>query len=73
MNVPTLGSRKRQMLTIQEAAHRLSVSRTTVYELLRNGVLASVTIGRLRRIPIDSLEALISSLQVAPSGAARTE
>jgi len=64
---------QRQMLTIPEAARRLSVGRSMVYAMLRSGELGSVTIGRLRRIPIDSLESLLVSLNVAPIGAAETE
>lgn len=70
MEVSRLEATPRLLLTIPEAARRLSVGRTTLYAMLKSGELASVAIGRLRRIPIDSLEALLSSLQVAPSGAA---
>lgn len=73
MEASTLEATPRLLLTIPEAARRLSVGRTTVYALLKSGELASVTIGRLRRIPTDSLEALLFSLDVAPSGVARTE
>lgn len=61
------------MFTIPEAAGSLSVGRSTVYAMLKTGELDSVTIGRLRRIPIDSLEGFLSSLQVVPSGAVGTE
>jgi len=43
------------MLTVVEAARRLAIGRSTVYELLASGALESVHIGRLRRIPVDSL------------------
>lgn len=69
MDVESSDLAQRRMLTISEAASRLSVGRSTVYSMLARGVLSSVTIGRLRRIPIDSLEGFLSSLQVAPSGA----
>lgn len=45
----------RIMLTITEAAERLSLGRSTIYELLASGDLESVYIGRLRRIPLDCL------------------
>lgn len=63
----------RLLLTIPEAACRLSMGRTTIYAMLRSGELGSVAVGRLRRIPIDSLEGFLSSLQVVPSGAVGTE
>ena len=39
------------MLTVDEAAAQLRVSRGAVYLLVRSGVLASVRIGRAVRIP----------------------
>ena len=45
----------RVMLTLTEAAERLSIGRSTVYELLASGALESVYLGRLRRIPLDCL------------------
>ncbi|NRA03543.1 MAG: helix-turn-helix domain-containing protein [Myxococcales bacterium] len=39
------------LLTPEQAARYLSVGRTTIYDLIRSGDLASVKIGRLRRIP----------------------
>ena len=39
------------MLTVDEAATQLRVSRGAVYALVRNGVLPSVRIGRVVRIP----------------------
>jgi excisionase family DNA binding protein len=38
------------VLTVKEVADLLSVGRTTVYDLIKGGRLASITIGRLRRI-----------------------
>jgi excisionase family DNA binding protein len=43
------------LLTVEEAARRLSVGRTTFYALLKEGEIASVQIGRLRRIPAEAL------------------
>lgn len=45
----------RLLLTPEDAATRLSLSRTMVYELIRNGELRSVKIGRARRVPVDAL------------------
>jgi len=67
------GAGARLMLTVPEVASRLSLGRSTVYAMLKSGELASVAVGRLRRIPLDSLEGFLSSLQVAPSGAVGTE
>ncbi|CAN5133758.1 hypothetical protein BH11ACT1_BH11ACT1_08540 [soil metagenome] len=43
------------MLTIAEAAQRLSIERSMLYELVASGTIESVHIGRLRRIPVDCL------------------
>lgn len=52
----------RLLLTPEEAAERLSLSRTTVYELVRKGRLQSVKIGRARRIPRAALQEYVETL-----------
>jgi excisionase family DNA binding protein len=58
------------LLTVEQAAERLGVGRTTMYGLLKAGAIESVPVGRLRRIPPDALEAYIANLRTATSGAA---
>ena len=53
------------LLTVEEAAERLSVGRTTMYGLVSTGAIRSVTIGRLRRIPAECLETYVSALLAA--------
>ncbi|HEX5997435.1 MAG TPA: helix-turn-helix domain-containing protein [Jiangellales bacterium] len=48
-----------------EAAAMLSVSRDTVYVLLRSGRLRSVKVGRARLIPVSAIEEFLSSSVVA--------
>lgn len=60
-DLPANGVSPRVMLTTTEAARRLSVGRSTVYALLACGALESVNIGRLRRIPLDRVEAFVRS------------
>jgi excisionase family DNA binding protein len=50
------------LLTVEEAARRLSLGRTTFYGLLKEGQIASVRIGRLRRIPAEELTAYTARL-----------
>lgn len=57
-------------LTADEAAQVLSVGRTTIYELLSRGELASISIGRSRRIPLSSLKAYVAA-ELERSGPAR--
>jgi excisionase family DNA binding protein len=45
----------RIMLTIPEAARRLSLGRSTLYKLLACGAIECVYIGHARRIPLDCL------------------
>ncbi|MET9483510.1 helix-turn-helix domain-containing protein [Streptomyces sp. NPDC006638] len=39
-------------VTVEEAARRLSIGRTTMYALIRDGVVETVPIGRARRVPV---------------------
>ncbi|KKN75243.1 hypothetical protein LCGC14_0382420 [marine sediment metagenome] len=51
------------LLTVKEAARRLSLARSTVYQLVVAGQIESITIGRARRIPLDALTAYIDRLR----------
>ena len=48
------------LLAVEEAAQRLNIGRTTMYGLVSNGAIKSVTIGRLRRISAECLDAYVS-------------
>jgi excisionase family DNA binding protein len=50
------------LLTVEEAAQRLSIGRTTMYVLLKNGQITSIRIGRLRRVPTEALTAYTTRL-----------
>lgn len=41
------------LLTVTEAAELIGLGRTTIYKLMDNGDLASVRVGKSRRIPLD--------------------
>jgi excisionase family DNA binding protein len=56
---------ERLLLTAQEAAQALGVSRTKIYDLMRSGRLRSVKIGGSRRIPVDALAELVNELAEA--------
>ncbi len=43
------------VLTVDEAAERLRVSRWTLYNLIRSNQLRTVKIGRRRLVPVDAL------------------
>ena len=48
-----------ELLTVPEVMARLKISRSTVYDLIRTRQLASITIGRARRIPTHALTTLV--------------
>lgn len=43
------------LLTVEEAARRLSIGRTKMYALIGTGEVESVPVGRLRRVPVTAL------------------
>jgi excisionase family DNA binding protein len=49
------GRQPRELLTVEAAADRLAVSRTTMFALIKNGSVNSVRIGKLRRVPATAL------------------
>ena len=51
------------LVTAEQAATSLSICRTKVYELLRNGELESVQIGASRRIPAAALAEYVERLR----------
>jgi len=53
---------ERVLLTPEEAAESLKIGRCKVYDLIRNGDLESIKIGRLRRIPVDSVRCFAQKL-----------
>jgi excisionase family DNA binding protein len=52
----------RLLVTVDEAAHRLSIGRSHLYEYLLRGDLRSIRIGRSRRIASRDLDAFIECL-----------
>lgn len=50
------------LITVPEAARRLAISRSYLYQYLQRGRLPSVCIGRARRIRVADLEAFVERL-----------
>jgi len=48
------------LLTVKEAAARLALGRTTLYELIARRELKTIKIGRARRVPESALEQWIA-------------
>ncbi|MFY1573383.1 helix-turn-helix domain-containing protein [Verrucosispora sp. WMMD703] len=55
------------VLTIEQAAERLGIGRTTMYALIKTGQIRTVTIGRLRRVPTFCLDEYVQSLLANPT------
>ena len=53
------------LLTVTEAAKRLGIGRSLLYELLTEGKIESIHVGRLRRIPPQALAAYIEGQRLA--------
>jgi excisionase family DNA binding protein len=51
------------LLTVEEAARRLRIGRTLVYQLISSGELESVKVGRLRRVPAECLPEYVATLR----------
>lgn len=49
----------RKVITVQEAATALNVSKGSVYNLVKKGELEAIRIGKLIRIPITALSAYL--------------
>jgi excisionase family DNA binding protein len=54
------------LVRIPEAAARLGIGVTKIYELFQAGDIATVTIGGARRVSVHELERYVESLQSAP-------
>lgn len=52
----------RVLLTVEAAAERLSVGRTTMYALIKAGHVTTVRVGHLRRVPADALSEYVHRL-----------
>jgi excisionase family DNA binding protein len=55
----------RIVLTVEEAAQTPKIGRTLMYALVKSGDIESVTIGRLRRSPLDALNEYVAFLRTA--------
>ena len=55
----TIENDERLLLTVVEAAHRLGIGRTLMYELLSSGQIESVHVGRLHKVPVAALSTFV--------------
>jgi excisionase family DNA binding protein len=57
----TVRADERLLLTVEEAAERLGIGRSLMYELIGSGQIASIRVGRLRRVPREALIDYVAS------------
>jgi excisionase family DNA binding protein len=58
----TTPSATKLLLSVEEATDLLGISRSTMYDLMRTRAIASVRIGRCRRISLDALRTYVDQL-----------
>ena len=69
-----LAANTKLLLTVNEAAERLGIGRSLMYELIGSGQVESISVGRLRRIPAEALDDYIASRRAAEAAdSPRTE
>ena len=56
----TIENDEKLLLTVVEAAHRLGIGRTLMYELLSAGQVESVHLGRLHKVPVEALTRFVA-------------
>ena len=55
-----------RLLTVPDAARLLGIGRTTAYELISDGKLEIVKIGRSTRVPLDAVDNFVDGLRGLP-------
>lgn len=52
---------RKEALTVEEAARRLSIGRGLAYEMVRQGKIPAIRLGRVIRIPNEALDAMLAA------------
>lgn len=53
--------REKGALKVEEAAQALSIGRSTAWAMIKEGQLATIKIGRSRRVPVSEIERFIKN------------
>jgi excisionase family DNA binding protein len=59
----SMASGQAVLLTMEEAAKRLRIGRTSMYRLVSTGAVETVMVGRLRRVPPECLADYVARLR----------
>lgn len=60
MQVPSVSPDSKLLLSVDEAAAVMSLGRSSVYDLVMRREIASIKVGRMRRIPLAALENFVA-------------
>jgi excisionase family DNA binding protein len=52
-----------RLIAIKQATYEIGIGRTVIYELIKDGRLKTVKIGRRRLVPVEAIEELVASLR----------
>ncbi len=64
---------RRLLYSIEEAAQLLGIGRTFMFELVATGQIASLKIGRRRKIPSSALDAYVERLAAEQAAASASQ
>ena len=64
----TVTADERLLLTVGEAARRLGIGRSFMYELIAAGQIETIHIGRLCKVSVDALAAFVDRQRVRRDG-----
>jgi excisionase family DNA binding protein len=71
-SAPETDSDARFLLSVEEAADRLSIGRTMMYALVKAGEINTVRLGRRRLVPVGAIKAYVNQI-AAQQDAARAD
>jgi excisionase family DNA binding protein len=64
----TVAADERLLLTVPDAAHRLGISRSMMYELIAAGEVETLRIGRPRKVSVEALSAFVDRQRLRHEG-----
>jgi excisionase family DNA binding protein len=65
---PEVGMGDKVLLTIPEVAAKLSIGRSVTYQLVMRGEIASIKVGKCRRVPVGEVERFVGRLIAEQTG-----